>query len=294
MVRSRFLSLWLIPVLLLIATAGQAVEFSVLHELADKRFREPVDAAVDFRGFFYLLDKGRKSVFLVSQHGEVLKEVRLPSSVRRPEGIAVRRPGVFFIADSVGGVVHEVEVSGKCFGEFKIPGAGRIMDVAFFGKRVFIIDGSKHRFYVYDTEGRKIAEVGKKGGKPGEFRFPYRVDLDGSGRVYVSDVMNGRVQAFDVEGKHLFTIKSFGLSERNFVRPGGVASYDANRVLITDLLSGLVYEWDGQSGILEALRGKNGPLRFSYPSSITCSRLGDVGVVDRRAKKFFILRQISE
>ena len=46
-------------------------------------------------------------------------------------------------------------------------------------------------------------QPGKHGTKPGEFRYPVAVRVDGKGRVYVCDYMNFRIQVFSSDGKLL-------------------------------------------------------------------------------------------
>ncbi|MGB8959242.1 MAG: NHL repeat-containing protein [Candidatus Aminicenantales bacterium] len=67
---------------------------------------------------------------------------------------------------------------------------------------LFISDSRAHRILMFDSSGRFIRSIGKKGQAPGEFLFPRGIAHDGKGLI-VNDTGNHRLQFFDSNGGFL-------------------------------------------------------------------------------------------
>ena len=77
--------------------------------------------------------------------------------------------------------------------------------------QVFIADGYRNaRILRYTADGRKVAEWGRPGTGPGEFRLPHSLAVDENGIVYVADRENGRIQRFDRDGTFLGEWPDYG------------------------------------------------------------------------------------
>ena len=67
---------------------------------------------------------------------------------------------------------------------------------------IFVLDAGNRRVVKFDKQGRFIAEFGRKGQGPGEFRDPKSLAIHfQSNSVYVADTMNGRLERFDLAGR---------------------------------------------------------------------------------------------
>src|SRR6185503_13119874 len=85
-----------------------------------------------------------------------------------------------------------------------VDGAGNIYALGRFNNGVF----------KFGRDGKFINRFGSDGDKPGQFRAPYSIAVDGYGRIYVGD-MKG-IQVFDANGRYLALISvknmAFGMA----------------------------------------------------------------------------------
>lgn len=79
-----------------------------------------------------------------------------------------------------------------------VDGLGNIYALGTFNGAVF----------KFGPDGKFINRFGGTGEKPGQFRAPYAIAVDGRGRVYVSDIKG--VQIFDAEGRYVNVFKVQG------------------------------------------------------------------------------------
>ncbi len=70
--------------------------------------------------------------------------------------------------------------------------------------KIFISDKLSYSVKKLDRKGRKIGEVGRRGGGPGEFRGPDELDVF-KDLIAVADFASPRIQIFDTSLKHLRT-----------------------------------------------------------------------------------------
>lgn len=112
--------------------------------------------------------------------------------------------------------------------------AGVVYDKA---GRLLISDTGNNRLLVFQGE-KLVAEVGKEGGAPGEFREPRGITLDSQERVILCDSGNGRIQILDRELK---PVALFGKpssdddrSPGTFASPSGVTTDDRDNIIVAD------------------------------------------------------------
>lgn len=103
--------------------------------------------------------------------------------------------------------------------------------------RLLISDTGNNRLLVFQGE-KLVAEVGKEGNAPGEFREPRGIALDSQERIIVCDSGNSRIQIFDRELK---PIAVFGKpssdddkSPGTFAGPSGVTTDDRDNIIVAD------------------------------------------------------------
>ena len=74
--------------------------------------------------------------------------------------------------------------------------------VSFDGSgNLYILDPFAPQVVVIDPRGRLVRTIGRAGGGPGEFRFPYHLAVWRDGRLAVSDIARGAVQVFGPGGE---------------------------------------------------------------------------------------------
>lgn len=81
-----------------------------------------------------------------------------------------------------------------------VDGTGSIYALGTFNNAVF----------KFGRDGKFINRFGDSGDKPGQFRAPYSIAVDGYGRVYVGDIKG--IQVFDGNGRYLTTLKNKGVA----------------------------------------------------------------------------------
>lgn len=81
-----------------------------------------------------------------------------------------------------------------------VDGSGYIYALGRFNNAVF----------KFDREGKFMNRFGSAGDKPGQFRAPYSIAVDGHGRVYVGDTKG--IQVFDANGQYLTVIELKGVA----------------------------------------------------------------------------------
>jgi len=67
----------------------------------------------------------------------------------------------------------------------------------------YVTDSDKKRIQKYNTEGKYLLTIGRKGQGPGEFRNLLVARFDKDGHIYVTDIANRRISFFDTNGKYL-------------------------------------------------------------------------------------------
>lgn len=83
-------------------------------------------------------------------------------------------------------------------------GFGQIADVALDRNgRVYVADDANHRVAVFGRDGAFVANVGREGAGPGEFRNPWLVRVDPHDSVFVWDITLARISVFDPQLRYV-------------------------------------------------------------------------------------------
>ena len=94
-----------------------------------------------------------------------------------------------------------------------VDGTGSIYALGTFNNAVF----------KFGRDGKFITRFGDSGDKPGQFRAPMSIAVDGYGRVYVGDIKG--IQVFDANGRYLTVLKNKGV-------PFGMVFNDKNELFV--------------------------------------------------------------
>ena len=93
---------------------------------------------------------------------------------------------------------------------------------------IYVLDIKERHIKVFNSDGRLIRIIGRKGQGPGEFQLPYTVQITAQNDVVVWDVMIRKLHFFSLDGEYKKSI-SF---EKLFDRP--VINYEGNIVSIVN------------------------------------------------------------
>lgn len=91
---------------------------------------------------------------------------------------------------------------------------------------IAVLDGQAQEVRVFDSEGRFLRTIGRKGEGPGEFEGAVAVHFDRDDRIWVVDARNARYEVFDETGTHV----------RSTSRRGGVVLGDPGMMTSIGLL----------------------------------------------------------
>lgn len=255
-------------------------------------FVKPIFVAVR-NDVMYVTDLRRVHVYDFDK-----KKFRLVSMVfGNATGVAVTSDGTLFVADSGKKEVFMLKPGAKRAimldrkGTFVSPGGLAVDDK--FGKLI-VPDAKKHTVRVYNLEGEFLFSIGKRGGGPGEFNFPYAAAVDGKGRIYVVDSGNFRVQIFDREGKFLKAFGTVGAVVGHFARPKGIALDSEGHIYVVDAAFGNFQIFDINGNVFLSV-GVNGsePGKFSLPIGIAIDENDKVYVVDQMNKRIQIFQYLK-
>lgn len=68
---------------------------------------------------------------------------------------------------------------------------------------IYILDYGNRRIQKFDTQGKFIKTIGRKGNGPGEYTTPLAFDIDSQGNILVGDASGSKVILFDADGNDL-------------------------------------------------------------------------------------------
>jgi len=170
------------------------------------------------------------------------------------------------------------------------------------GDRIYVLDAGgissdKHRIVVFDADGKKINEIGKRGTAEGEFNLPNQLAVGKDGNLYVLDAKNFRVQIFSPDGEFIRAWGKVGRNFGDFARPRGIATDNENNVYVTDAIfrnfqifkpTGELLMFIGDQGLDDK------PGQYVLPAGIAVDETNRVYIVDQVHFKIDVLRKLPD
>ena len=228
---------------------------------APGQLEKPMAVAVDAKQNVYVADAGRRQVVVYDGLGLYQRAVGDPSDLVRPTGVAVSSDG----------------------------------------ERIYVVDRANndsdlHRVLMFDKDGRKLRELGRRGSGHGEFNVPVQAAVAPDGKLYVLDAGNFRVQVFDADGGYLRSFGASGDTAGSFARPRGIAVDAAGRVYVSDAFFGNFQVFDAEGRLLLAIgrqSSEDEPGRYGLISGLSVDETGRVYVADQLFNKIEVIRPVS-
>jgi DNA-binding beta-propeller fold protein YncE len=208
----------------------------------------------------HLFDRDKRSYLLIS----TLEDESLSS----PVGVALA-PDRIFIADSALGKVFILDRKGELL--HSITGLQRPTGLAFDTqtKRLYVADTLSHRIVVFDDNGEKLFEFGKRGAGNGEFNFPSHIFIS-DGKLLINDNMNFKIQVFDIDGRFLSSFGDHGDGSGSFSQPKGVAADSQGNIYVAGATIDRVQVFSPKGEFLMAFGNKGGQAgEFLMPAGVT-------------------------
>lgn len=96
---------------------------------------------------------------------------------------------------------------------------------------LYVADTGNGRIVKFDSSGREVARIGKRGANPGEFAEPWIVAVSPRDEIVVLDRESAWIQVFTSEGE---LVRRFGGPKAGFYYPGGMAVAPDGTVAVAD------------------------------------------------------------
>lgn len=226
------------------------------------KLMKPIGVGMDAKQWIYIADVSAADVKVYDQLGMLIKVLGNNEELVRPVDVAPNQAGDKIYVLDAGGITSD-----------------------------------KHRVVVYDAEGNKINEFGKRGAGEGEFNLPNQLTVGRDGNVYVLDAKNFRVQVFSADGEFIRAWGKVGRSLGDLARPRGIAIDNEDNVYITDAVfrNFQIFKPTGELLMFIGNKGLDDkPGQYVLPAGISVDETNRVYVVDQVHLKIDVIRKLGE
>jgi len=230
------------------------------------KLQEPV-AVGGVDGLLYIVDAGPNIVYkydLVTNEIEPVEDIANHFK-GKPGNIFVAKDRSFYIVDSVGRQVLHFSEHGELRTRFQdLANLSRPLDVLVNEETgdVLVADGSFSHIVVFNSIGKAVSLVGKRGTGPGRFRA-ITFMTKGPDGLYILDRLELPVQVIDWQGNYNY---SFGESELLF--PNAIAVDKDQRAYISDRSTNTIQVYQDGQLIMTFGGGGSAPGRFRLVSGL--------------------------
>jgi len=206
---------------------------------------KPVGLTVGPDGNLWVPDTHYHRVLVYAPDGKLLHQFGSrgtgPGQFIYPTDVAFGPDGRVFVSeygdhdrvqvfDMAGNYRYEFGAFGEGDGQFSRP-----QSMVVRGNEIYITDACNHRLVVFTLDGKFLRNIGGVGSEPGQFRFPYGLDIDAAGNLIVCEFGNNRVQKIDPKtGRGLAVWGAPGRDLGQLAYPWGVAVDKRDRVVTVD------------------------------------------------------------
>ncbi len=273
----------------------------------------PRGVAVSDDGLVYIADMDRNRVVVLSQAGELVREIGVPGTVegdiglKQPWGLDLGPDGYLYIADTWNNRVAVYTTSGefvRAWGHEGVPSSDSSPD-AMWGPRelkigpdgnVYVADTGGKRIRVYTPEGGWVRDIGSAGSSLGQLDEPVGLAFNPvSGNLYVAEAWNKRIQVFDTSGVPLrtFDVNMWFRNRQSFNRPYLAVSPDGTLIYVTDMDDRhriVAYNLDGQPVLAfnQPDDLETGVLGLRSPAGLAFDAQGRLYVVDAELGEVYV------
>ena len=270
------------------------------------RMVKPLDVAVR-GGRVYVTDTVMRivHVFDIPRRRYFYMGYRFEGKLTKPMGVAVDNNSNIYVIDAGPNRVVKYDAMGLFAlsvgkkGDLVRPTGVAVSDS---GDRIYVVDtggvaSRDHRIVVYDGEGNKVATIGTRGGKEGQFNLPVDADIGPDGKLYVLDAGNFRIQVFTPEGEFVKSWGEIGKGFGQFARPRSISVDGDGNVYVGDTSFGNVQVFSSEGRLLLPI-GRRGPIdepgRYRLLAGLDTDETNRLFVVGQFFNKIDILRRLSE
>jgi ABC-type Fe3+ transport system permease subunit len=199
--------------------------------------------------------------------------------LNKPRSVAVDAQDNLYVVDMTGRV-QKFSSNGVFLLSWQMPqtdlgkpkGMGRDRD-----GNIIVLEPHYQRVNVFSTEGKLLAQWGKRGTNAGELMMPRAVAVNSRHEVLLSEYgLVERVQQFDARGEKLLaTIGHPGNGPGEFNRPEGLCIDSRDRLYVADSCNHRIQVFSSDGKFLRAYgKAGKGKGEFSYPYDICVDAAG--------------------
>lgn len=243
----------------------------------------------------YVADTGVKGIHYFNRQEGDYKLIQLADNrpLPSPVGMAVGPSGSVFVADSALGGIYvikqgsDIAIPLKLKSKLKQP-TGIAWDSQ--RHRLYVTDTATHTISIFDRNGNRLKQFGKRGKGKAEFNFPTLLWFGKNNQLYVTDSLNFRIQIFNRKGQFQGYFGKAGQTSGTLSRPKGVATDKFGHIYTVDSLFHALQIFDDKGRLLLNI-GQQGsaPGEFWLPTGIFVSKNNTIYIADsynRRVQVF--------
>jgi DNA-binding beta-propeller fold protein YncE len=256
-------------------------------------------AVVADAGAIYVADPGVKGVHRYDVAGGDYSLITGPEGMPLPSPVGLARGdgGDVYVADSQLARVLVIHPGARYAAPLHLdPNPRQPTGIAFDAatKRLYVADTAAHRIDVFDGNGSRVAQIGRRGIADGEFNFPTYLWLNSAGQLYVTDSLNHRIQMFDRQGRFVAKFGRQGEGTGDAARPKGVATDRHGHIYVVDALFHAFQIFDVGGRLLLPIGQIGAELgEFWLPTGIFIDAEDTIYVTDSYNRRVQVMRYVG-
>ncbi len=263
-----------------------------------EELQRPMGGMVDAQGRVLVLDASRQAVMVFDMAAKRLLEWDRAAhglGFDTPVAICADGTGGFWVTDSVLGEIFRLSADGKPLDR---KGRGILVRPTGIARnnidgRIYVADTGAHNIKVFDSSGKLIDTIGKRGTAAGQFNAPTYLAFK-DGRLYVSDTLNFRIQVFDMNDDPVQSFGKLGVNVGNMSRPKGVAIGGDGRIYVVESYFDHVLIYDHKGRFLLSIGGTGKKVgQFFLPSGAWTDNSGRVYISDMFNGRVSVFKELT-
>lgn len=220
-------------------------------------------------GKLYICDLGRKMVHVLDLKNRTHSRLGEKGQIKRPVNITFGPNGRAYVCDTKIGKVAVFDAQDKFVRYMGDPKKCVPIDLEILGDELIVADVANAEVEVWDSEGKFLQVLARKGNLPGQLKVPSNLAITSEGHILVSDTAASIINVYNRKGTYLRSVGAPGDRAGFFARPKGLAIDDSGIVYTVDAHWQYVQLFSPEGGLLMYFGGpKPTPDGLSIPAGI--------------------------